>query len=137
MEYFKVTTRCINCGKEIVYGRADRKFCCKTCKNEYHNRRRYPYRGGDVQAVILHKIDLNYEILERLYGMGIQTVDLISLSQMGYDAQFVTSYRRVGRRCYCAVYDLQYEMTESRIKRLVCLGADKKKSVKPSSSGDL
>ena len=80
LEYFKIMTRCINCGKEIVYGRADRKFCSEACKNEYHNRRRYPYRG-DLQAVVLRKIDLNYAILERLYGMGIQTVDLITLSQ--------------------------------------------------------
>jgi len=135
LEYFKIMTRCINCGKEIVYGRADRKFCSEACKNEYHNRRRYPYRG-DLQAVVLRKIDLNYAILERLYGMGIQTVDLITLSQLGFDSQFVTSFRRVGRHNLFAVYNFQYEMTESRIKRLVCLVPDKRQP-KPSFSEDL
>lgn len=136
LEYLKIMTRCIQCGKEIVYGRADRKFCSEACKNEYHNRRRYPYKG-DVHAVILRKIDLNYAILDRLYGMGVRTVDLITLSQLGFDAQFVTSYRRMGRRNFCAIYDLQYELTESRIKRLICLVPDKSRRARPSASGDL
>ena len=29
LKYFKIQTRCLQCGKEIMYGRADRKFCCQ------------------------------------------------------------------------------------------------------------
>lgn len=120
LKYFKIQTRCLQCGKEILYGRADRKFCCADCKNQYHNKRRYPVRE-ELENAVLRKIDLNHDILERLYKMGVETIDLLTLAHLGFDARFITSYRRIGRHDIFAVFDLQYEMTPSRIKRLECL----------------
>jgi len=125
LEYFKIQTRCLQCGKEIVYGRVDRKFCCADCKNQYHNRRRYPLRE-ELESAVLRRIDLNHAILQRLHNMGVDTIDLITLAQLGFDAQFITSYRRVGRHDVFAIFDLQYEMTPSRIKRLISLTPKKK-----------
>ena len=122
LKYFKIQTRCLQCGKEILYGRVDRKFCCKECKNQYHNRRRYPLRE-EMESSVLRKIDTNHSILERLHKDGVDTVDLLTLSHMGFDARFVTSYRRVGRHDVFAIFDLQYEMTPSRLKNLICLSA--------------
>jgi hypothetical protein len=124
LKYFKIQTRCLQCGREIMYGRADRKFCCKECKNQYHNRRRYPLRE-EMEGSVLRRIDLNHAILERLYKMGVYTIDLITLSHLGFDAHFITSYRRVGRHDVFAIFDLQYEMTPSRLKNLVCLLEEK------------
>ena len=120
LQYFKIQTRCLQCGKDITYGRADRKFCCADCKNQYHNRRRYPMRE-ELESAVLRKIDLNHAILERLHKMGVHTIDLLTLSHLGFDAQFVTSFRRVGRHDVFAIFDLQYEMTPSRLKNLISL----------------
>lgn len=103
-----------------MYGRADRKFCCVDCKNRYHNKRRYPLRE-ELESEVLRKIDLNHAILERLYKMGVNTIDLLTLAHLGFDARFITSYRRIGRHDIFAVFDLQYEMTPSRIKKLESL----------------
>ena len=120
LKYFRIQTRCLQCGKEILYGRSDRKFCCPDCKNQYHNRRRYPLKE-EMESSVLRKLDLNHAILERLYKLGVYTIDLITLTHLGFDARFVTSFRRVGRHDVFAIFDLQYEMTPSRLKNLVCL----------------
>lgn len=124
LKYFKIQTRCLQCGKEILYGRVDRKFCCSECKNQYHNRRRYPLRE-EMESSVLRRINLNHAILERLYKMGVNTIDYISLAHLGFDARFVTSFCRVGRHDVYAIFDLQYEMTPSRLKNLVCLLEEK------------
>lgn len=126
LKYFRIQTRCLQCGKEILYGRADRKFCCNDCKNQYHNRRRYPLRE-EMESSVLRRINLNHDILERLYKMGVNTIDHVALAQLGFDARFVTSVCRVGRHDVYAIFDLQYEMTPSRLKNLVCLLEDKDK----------
>lgn len=129
LKYFKIQTRCLQCGKEILYGRADRKFCCSDCKNQYHNRRRYPLRE-EMESSVLRRIDLNHAILERLYKMGVNSIDLITLAHLGFDARFVTSFRRLGRHDVFGIFDLQYEMTPSRLKNLVCLQEDEKSKPK-------
>jgi len=120
LKYLKIHTRCLQCGKDIVYGRADRKFCSNDCKNQYHNRRRYPLRE-ELESSILHTIDNNHAILDRLYKMGVTTIDLVTLSHLGFDARFITSFNRIGRKNVFTIFDLQYEMTPSRIKKLICL----------------
>ena len=117
LKCIKIQTRCLQCGKEILYGRADRKFCSQECKNRWHNRRRYPLRE-EMENSVLRKIDFNHSILERIYKMGVNTVDLLTLAHMGFDARYVTSYRRVGRHDVFAIFDFQFEMTPSRLKKL-------------------
>ncbi len=124
LEFFNIKTYCLQCGREIRYGRADRKFCCADCKNRYHNRRRYPFKG-DVQIAVLQKIELNYDVLDRLYKMGVFTIDVMALSQMGFDNRFVTTFRRLGRRNVFTIFDYQFEMTQTRMSKLVRLNVGK------------
>ena len=112
---------CLECGDEMGYGRPDRKFCCRDCKNQYHNRqRRYPLRE-ELESAVLHALDKNHAILDRLYKMGVRAIDLATLSQLGYDTRFVTSYLRMGRHNIFTLFDLQFEMTPSQLKRLTSL----------------
>lgn len=122
LKYLNIQSRCLQCGKEIpLTGRPDRKFCCKGCKNQYHNRqRRYPLRE-ELQGAVMQALDRNHAILDRLYRMGVKAIDLGTLSQLGYDARYVTSYLRVGRHNVFTLFDLQFEMTPSCIKRLSSL----------------
>lgn len=128
----KIQARCLQCGGEIGPGRPDRKFCSDGCRNRWHNKRKYPLRE-QLEGMVLQTLDRNHSILDRLLRIGIRSIDLVSLSQMGFDIQYVTSYKRVGRHHVYACFDFQYEMTPSRIKKLVSLC-----DVMPSvSSGDL
>jgi hypothetical protein len=75
----------------------------------------------ELESSVLRRINLNHAILQRLYKMGVNTIDHIALAQLGFDARFVTSFCRVGRHEVFAIFDLQYEMTPSRLKNLVSL----------------
>ena len=122
LKYLSIQARCLQCGKDLpLSGRPDRKFCCRDCKNQYHNRmRRYPLRE-EMESAVMQALDKNHAILDRLYRMGVKTLDLATLSQLGYDARFVTSYHRLGRHNIFSLFDLQFEMTPSQIKRLTSL----------------
>ena len=122
LKYMNIRTRCLQCGAEIpLTGRPDRKFCCKDCKNQYHNRHRRSPLREELESAVLHALDANHAILDRLYKMGVRTIELATLSQLGYDARYVTSYLRLGRRSYFTLFDFQFEMTPSQLKRLTCL----------------
>ena len=116
VKYFRIRLRCIQCGNEIVSGRPDRKFCCDKCKNLYHNRKRYPLRQG-LETAVLRVLDKNHAILDRLYKLGVTSIDRITLSNLEFDPHFVTSYRRA----VFAVFDMQFELTSARLKNLQCL----------------
>ena len=82
--------------------------------------RRYPLRE-EMASAVMQALDKNHAILDRLYRMGVKTLDLATLSQLGYDARFVTSCHRLGRHNIFSLFDLQFEMTPSQIKRLTSL----------------
>ena len=125
-EYLKIQTRCLQCGQEILYGRADRKFCSDACKNQYHNRRRFPHREL-YQSTVLQILDHNHSILLRLWKMGVKNIDLLTLTHLGFNPYYITCFRRLGRHNVCAVFDMQYEMTPSRIKKLESVTVEKDK----------
>ena len=107
---------CLECGNPIPYGRSDRKYCSDRCRHRWHNResrlwhRRY--------ARVIGVLEKNHGILERLFRMGVQSVEKADLAQMGYNFDFVTSCRKVGRRTECRCFDLRYYETETRIFNL-------------------
>ena len=111
--------RCLQCGTVIDYGgRHDRKFCSAGCKNRYHNYRRY--RRSDLsQRGVLGKLSRNHEILEKLVRMDVKTLDRITLMFMGFDPAFSTSCCRIGRHTIYTCFDIRYELTPSRIKRIL------------------
>jgi predicted nucleic acid-binding Zn ribbon protein len=119
---YVIQHRCLQCGKDLpLNGRPDRKFCSVDCKNQFHNRqRRYPPRE-ELEWAVYQALKTNHTILDRLQKMGVRTIDLATLSQLGYDARFVTSYIRLGRRNIFTLFDLKFEMTPTQIKRLSCL----------------
>lgn len=113
--------QCLECGEPIVYGRPDRKFCSASCKNRYHNKRACPVRGMSARAV-MHILQSNHEILCRLIRMGIRNIDLLSVTNLGFDTRYMTSYcKQNGHRIYTCL-DIVYELTPSRIKKIAFLG---------------
>lgn len=107
---------CLECGGEILYGRSDRKFCSKECKNMFHNRQHH-YRRS-VHLHITGALDKNYDILNRLLKAGITSVSLGDLAQMGYNIELMTSYHKVGGHSECRCYDIKYFRSATRIFKI-------------------
>lgn len=139
--------QCLECGSPLGYGRLDRKFCCPSCKNRWHNERRHPGRDR-VVARVMRILETNRDILARLVRMGIRELDRRTLLQLGFNPDYFTSFQWVGRRRQLySCYDYTYELTPSRIKRISWLspevlgeGVGKKGKPNPigrSSSEDL
>ena len=126
LKYMNVQSRCLQCGKILSpNGRPDRKFCCRECKNQWHNRRTHNPLKNEVESAVLRTLSNNHAILDRLYRVGVRNIDLAALYQMGFDSHFMTSCIHLGRRTVVSVFDLQYELTPTRIKRLSCLSETK------------
>lgn len=113
----ELMTFCLECGQHIGFGRPDRKFCSLRCKNRYHNKQRCMDWHAE-QDRILRILSRNHDILERLLMMGLPSMDRITLGQMGYNENYVTSFHKVGTHCLCSCFDIQYEKTPSRIIHL-------------------
>ena len=116
MEY-KDSTRnvstCLECGDKIRYGRADKKFCCRECKEKHFNRLAKGSRS--VRRRIVSQLDRNYEILESLIRSGVDSVDVTDAVSMGFQPGIVTSFRKVRSRPELSCFDIKYIMTPSRI----------------------
>jgi len=107
---------CLECGDIIEYGhgRTDRKFCSAGCKNRWHNKRKaHSWRA--YQHKVLRALEVNHTILDRLMRIGLTSIDRMSLSQMGFDFNYVTSFHKIGQRSVFCVFDITYEATPSRI----------------------
>lgn len=116
--------RCIQCGRPIDGGgRPDRKFCSAGCKNRYHNYRR-SRRKDLAQRSILGALEKNYEVLDKLLLMDVKSLDRVTLAFMGFDPAFSTSFCRLGRHNVYTCFDICYELTPSRIKRIRLLQTD-------------
>lgn len=112
---------CLQCGDIILYGRPDRKFCSNACKNRYNNIRRTPARERAVMR-ILRILNRNRDILMKLLRVDIHSVDLPTLNHLGFDIRYSTSYQKVGHRQVYTCFDIQYELTPTRIRNISCLG---------------
>ena len=77
--------RCLECGKPIYEGRADKKFCDDTCRSRYHN------KGETDSDWIIMKLDqqshLNHEILAKYYPLseGKKGIPLDIIVKDGFD----------------------------------------------------
>lgn len=110
---------CLECGDIIEYGhgRTDRKFCSEGCKNRYHNKRK-ALSWRTYQHKVLKALEANHDILEQLLDMGITSIDRMSLEQLGFDFNYVTSYHKIGQRNVYSIFDYTYETTPSRIRNI-------------------
>ena len=70
--------RCLFCGELIPGGRSGKKFCSESCKNRYHNNRRYP-RREEVKKKVIRSLERNHLILEKLVRLGISSLDRVTL----------------------------------------------------------
>ena len=120
---------CLYCGNVLLSGRPDRKFCSVACKNHWHNRIKY-LSAERVQRRVVYILNHNYSILDKLLRLGIRTLDRSTLVELGYHPEYVTSYRKSGPHNQFTCFDIRYELTSSRIKKIVRIGlegdADKK-----------
>ncbi len=113
---------CLQCGRILdpALGRADRKFCSPACKNEYWNLQKNPRHKAFMKR-ILSILNRNYDILHRLLQMGVTSIDRITLAQLGFNLQYVTHYQRLGSRQFYGCFDIQFELTPTRIWHIVCV----------------
>lgn len=124
--------RCLECGDVIAYGRPDKKFCCTSCKNRWHNR-----EGKGVRIYKLrvrNALDKNYVILNDLLKLGIRRMDMLQLKGLGYDPDFVTSMDLSGRRKEFMCYDIRFRMSAHQISGLSKIRVAPRRSVEKSVS---
>ncbi len=103
---------CLECGT-IFYGRANRKFCCETCKNRYHNRHYQDIRNMKLRIRTI--LDRNYGILSGLLSENRLAADIAELSLQGYNPDYVTSFHKTGNRSKCSCYDIMFTISAGRI----------------------
>lgn len=105
--------RCLECGDELPYGRADMKYCSVKCKSHhnYVNARHLE----NLKASVGRSLSRNHDILESLIEQGIKTIDIPDLVGLGYKLDCVTSYHKVRSHNELRCYDIKYFMTEGRI----------------------
>ena len=113
--------RCLQCGDVLPYGRPDRKFCSCECKNKYNNLRRFP-RPKETEVRVMAILRRNYVILRKLLIMGVTSIDRETLLQLGFDAQYGTSFRKQGHRDIFTCFDILYELTPSRVNKICFTG---------------
>lgn len=103
---------CLECGKTIEFGRADKKFCCEECKSKYHNREWNPWK---TKKKVLSALDRNYSILDVLVRTGVSSITNSELGILGYNHGFITSSARVRGHSEEACFDIRYFRSETRI----------------------
>ena len=94
------------------------KFCSAACKNRWHNRKKNQHRGV-VEQRVLRILERNHSILDKLERLGVRSVDRLTLVGLGYNPEYVTSYRKSGIHHQYACFDIHYEQTPTRIKKIV------------------
>ena len=105
--------RCLQCGDEITYGRAGKKFCCEECKNRYHNRQTNADRAFRTRVNGI--LERNHHILEGFLREGEEACDLMDALSLGFNPAFVTSFRKVRTRMSLTCYDIGYPRSDNRI----------------------
>lgn len=120
MGYVKVPVAgagiCLECGRTF-YGRTDKKFCSKQCKNKFHNDE-YS-ENCKLRNKVFDSLSINHDILLRLIRKGIESMPLEELEQLGFNARYVTSHRKgmYGHDEY-ACFNVRYYRTPTRIFKL-------------------
>ena len=77
-----------------------------------------------MERRIIRILENNHAILDKLLRLGIRSLDRISLVNLGYNPDFVTSYRKQGVHHEYACFDIHYELTPTRIKKMVRTGVE-------------
>jgi len=112
--YEQLKRHCLECGDILVYGRANRKFCCEACKNKWHNRRK-SISWERYEQKIIHILERNHQILCHLVETGVTSIEVTDLARLGYEFDYVTSYRREGKRQLFQCFEIRYYQYGNRV----------------------
>lgn len=108
---------CLECGESIV-GRADKKFCCDTCRSAYHNT-----LNRDSNNLIRNthnRLRKNYRILENLNPRGETKVAMTTLVRLGFDFDLLTGVGTNQKgQTYYFIYDQGYLPIENGLYLLI------------------
>lgn len=107
------SVKCLECGNNIKYGRSDKKFCCEGCKNKFNNRRKSVMIR--LQSRVIHSLDKNYQILDKLLRSGADSVMLPDALQWGFNPEYMTSCTRSRMRTIYRCYDIKYCKSDTRL----------------------
>lgn len=105
--------RCLECGDKIMYGRADKKFCCEACRIKHHNEGVRNSRA--YKRKVMTMLANNYHILEELLLSGIQSIELTDLVTLGFSPYIMTSCNKVRRHEEFGCFDIKYKMSGTRV----------------------
>lgn len=109
--------RCLECGEPLAeYGRRDRKFCCPHCKDDWHNRNRRDLRS--LRMKLETALSRNYVILDAMLDAGMTSARIEDLVQVGFKTDYVSSFRKSGRKDVVWCYDIKYVLTGTRITQI-------------------
>jgi len=109
----QAAVHCLECGTEITYGRSDKKFCCRLCKDTYNNRIKQSVHSHKIRVDSI--IHTNYNFLNNLIKLGVEWIPVGEASAAGFKTGFVTSYSRIGDHYEYACYDIYYRISLTRI----------------------
>ena len=102
---------CAYCAAPLS-GRADKKYCNLKCKNSYNNNRVLSHYYGKK---ILKSLDNNYSILSSLLRLGINSIPLQEIQELGFKtsscSEVIMKSSSIRYRCY----DIEYRFSSGRM----------------------
>jgi len=108
---------CLECNKAIK-GRADKKFCDDSCRNEYNNR--VNKDSKNLIRNVNNRLRKNWRILEELNPKDKTKTSRSKLIEKGFDFSYFTStYTTKIGTVYYFVYDQGYLPLENEYYALV------------------
>ena len=127
--------RCLNCGT-ILHGRPDKVFCCKRCKDTWHNmdRRRIKSNRSTVQALL----DNKYTILICLMKSMNTSWTASLLKSIGFKRDYFTRLVEHNRgQMVCECFNLRYCVSKTKLWGLETMssaGREEPQTSSPSRS---
>jgi len=109
--------KCLECGDKIR-GRADKKFCSDSCRNNYNNK--FNKDTKNLMRNIHNTLRKNYRILESLNPEEKTKTTRDKLLKLGFNFDYFTSiYTTKAGTVYYFIYDQGYLPLENDYYALV------------------
>lgn len=109
----RYSSRCLECGDAIVYGRTDKKFCCDDCRNKHHNHQ--ARSGRTIRRRVMAILERNHEVLEACIRSGVESMSMSEAVVMGFTPSYATAFRKSRNRMLYECFDISYIMTPGRL----------------------
>jgi len=108
---------CLTCGEKLN-GRADKKFCNDSCKNEFHNQQ--GSRKSPFEKQLLSLARKNRDILSRISASGMAEIGMKELELCGFSFEGLTGIKALDKGnflLYCLDYRLHPAGKSYKIKK--------------------